>query len=618
MPSRPGLIRRIFGFFWSSVGFLRNLVLNLLFLAIVAAIVAAWLLDRPPRVAPNTALVVELTGPIVEARTGAAPRLTLMQALSERRRETALPDVLEALDNAARDPNIARVLLLTDDMDGTGLATLREIAAAIGRVRAAGKRVVAWGSTFDQRRYFIAAHADEILLHPFGRVAIQGFGGYRNYYRDALGEIGVSVRAFRVGRYKSAVEPFTENGPSEDAQRDEAALLGDLWQQYLAQVEAARSLPEGSIARLIDGLPQRLAAAGGDPARLAIEEKLVDGLKTRDELRAMLTAAGEADPRHKTFRQVGLARYLATLPPRKGDAVGVIVASGDMLDGDPPPGLVGGRATAELIRRARDDDAIKAVLLRVRSPGGSVFAAELIRRELEVTRQAGKPVIVSFGDVAASGGYWVAMSADEVIADPATVTGSIGVFALFPSAEGAMQKLSLHTGGTTTTWLAGAFDPRRPLDPRAAAMLQAGVEHIYREFTGRAAAARGIGAAQMEELAQGRVWSGRQAHGHRLVDRVGSYRDALRAAAERGGLGEDFRVEYIEREPRGVDRLLGLLLGEIALAFAPALDALRAGFVAPGAQSIGDELRWLREAARDPLAVQAHCLCRAEGVLGAD
>lgn len=620
MASRPGPIRRFFGFIWRLIGFFRTLVLNLLFLAIVAALVAAWIHDGRPEVAPNTALVVDLAGPVVEQHTGAPARFTVLQALTDRERETQLRDVLAALDAAAADPKIGRVLLLLDDMRGAGLATLREIAAAIGRVRAGGKEVIAWGSALDQRRYYLAAHADQVLLHPFGRVLLQGFGGYRDYYHDALESIGVTVNVFRVGRYKSAVEPFTQNEPSEEAQRDEAALLGDLWTQYLAAIETARKLPAGSITRMIDELPQRFAAVGGDSAKLAMQEKLVDGLKTRDELRAMMIEKGALDPEHKSFRQIGLAQYLDTLKEKSGDAVGVVVASGEMLDGNQPQGLVGGRSTAELIRRAREDESIKAVVLRVRSPGGMVFAAEQIRQELEVTRKAGKPVIVSFGDIAASGGYWVSLSADEVIADPATITGSIGVFALLPSIDRAWGKLSLHTHGTTTTWLAGALDPRRPLDPRARELLQAGVEHTYREFIGRTASARSLTAEQVDELAQGRVWTGRQAHGHKLVDRLGTYQQALDAAARRGGLGEDFRVAYIERDPRAIDRLLGVLFGEASISSLPLLGMLlrEEGAAADALRSIGSEMRWLRNAARHPLASQSHCLCSAEDLFGAD
>jgi protease-4 len=620
MASRPGLIRRFFGFLWSTIGFLRNLVLNLVFLAVAVALAVVWFSDSRPTLAPDTALVLDLSGPIVENRTVAGPRLTLLQALAERDRETLLPDVLAALDAAAKDPNISRAVLLLDDMGAAGLATLQEIAAALTRFRASGKQVVAWASALDQRRYLLAAHADEVLLHPFGRVTIQGFGGYRNYYRDALESIGVTVNVFKVGAYKSAAEPFSENEPSEEARRDEAALLGDLWSQYLTAVESARRLPAGSITRLIDELPQRFAAVGGDSAKLALEEKLVDGLKTRDELRAAMIERGTRDERHKTFRQINLAQYLATLPPQRGDAVGVVVVSGEILDGDPPPGLVGGLATAQLIRRAREDESVKAVLLRVRSPGGSPFGSELIRHELDVTRRAGKPVVVSFGDVAASGGYWVSMAADEVLASPSTITGSIGVFALLPSVDKTWQKLALHTHGTTTTWLAGAYDPRRPLEPKARELLQTGVAHAYNEFVGRAAAARQMTPEQINELAQGRVWTGQQAQANRLIDRTATYHEALQAAAKRGGLNETFRIAFIEREASGIDRLLGMLFGETAYGAISAVALLAPGAtVVPAAMhSFATELRWLRQALRDPLALHSHCLCSPDWLLGAD
>jgi protease-4 len=620
MAARPGIIRRFFGFLWDTLNFLRRLVLNLLFLAIIAAIVAIWRIEERPSLEDNTALVLDITGPIVEQHTGTRSSATLLQVLAERERETQLRDVLAALDAASRDPKIGRVLLLLDDFEGAGLATLREVAAAIDRFRASGKPVIAWGSAYDQRRYYIAAHADQVLLHPFGRVLLQGFGGYRNYYRDALDSVGVTVNVFRVGEYKSAVEPFSQNEPSDQARRDEAALLNDLWTQYLSAVESARKLASGSIARMIDELPQRFAAVDGDAAKLALNEKLVDGLMTRDELRGLLIEKGVEDSKRKSFRQISLPGYLATLPEPTGDAVGVVVAAGEILDGEQPQGLVGGRSTAELIRRAREDASIKALVLRVDSPGGSVFASELIRREMELTQKAGKPTLVSFGDVAASGGYWISMSADEVIADPTTITGSIGVFALIPTADRAFDKLSLHTHGVTTTWLAGGLDLRRPLDPRIAELLQTGVTRTYKDFVGRAADARNITPERMNDLAQGRVWTGRQALENKLVDQLGGYREALQAAAKRANLGETFRVAYIEREPRAVDRLLGMLLGETVTTFLPPLQTLLyGGEVMPEAvRSISRDFQWLRNAARDPAALQSHCLCSARKLLGAD
>ncbi|MGE5338912.1 MAG: signal peptide peptidase SppA [Gemmatimonadota bacterium] len=608
---RPGPIRRFFGFLWGAVDLSRRVVVNLLFLAIVVFVAAAWFFEGRPTLNDNTVLVLDIKGPIVEQYTGAAGEAALAQTLLERERETQLRDILTALDAAATDSRITRVLLLLDDFEGAGMPTLHEVAAALERVKAAGKQVVAWGSSYDQRQYYMAAHADEIYMHPFGTVLLRGFGGYRNYYRDALDRLGITVNVFKVGKYKSFAEPFVQNEPSPQAQEDEQQLLDDLWQQYTTAVEAARRLPAGSIGRLIDELPQRFAAVKGDAAQLALREKLIDGLKTRDELRAMLIERGAVDTEHKTFRQIGLASYVALQPqPARGDVVAVVVAAGDIIDGDAPQGMIGGRSTSELVRRAREDDRVKAVVLRVDSPGGSAFGAELIRRELELTRQAGKPVVVSFGDVAASGGYWISMAADEVIADPATVTGSIGVFALLPSVDKAMDKLSLHTAGVTTTWLAGAGDPRRPLDPRVGELIQTGVSHSYDEFIRLAAAARGTTPDKINEIAQGRVWTGRQAKDQRLVDRLGSYTDALKDAATRANLGQDFHVAYVEREPRGVDRLLAFLFGETARALQARLGWNPADLAGPAARTqTARDLAWLQRAAAKPFQAVAHCLC---------
>ncbi len=611
MPAgRPGPIRRFLAFLWRALDFSRRLVLNLLFLAVVVVFVVAWLYEARPALADKTVLVLDIKGPIVEQYTGAASEAVLAQTLLARERETQLRDVLTALDAATKDERIARVLLILDDFDGAGQPTLREVAAALKRVQAAGKQVIAWGSSFDQRQYFIAAQADEVYLHPQGMVLLRGFGGYRNYYHDALDRLGITVNVFKVGKYKSFAEPFTQNGPSPEAQEDEQRLLDDLWQQYTGAVEAARKLPAGSIGRMIVELPQRFAAVNGDAAQLALKERLVDGLKTRDELRALLIERGALDRAHKTFRQIAFGDYLSLQAERaRGDAVGVVVAAGDIVDGDAPQGMIGGRSTAELVRRARDNERVKAVVLRVDSPGGSAFGAELIRRELELTRQAGKPVIVSFGDVAASGGYWISLAADEVIADPTTVTGSIGVFALLPSADKAMEKLSLHTAGVTTTWLGGAGDPRRPLDPRVGELIQTGVGHSYDEFVRLAAAARRTTPEKINEVAQGRVWTGREAKEQQLVDRLGSYVDALKDAATRAKLGEDFRVVYIERAPRGIDRLLALLAGESARALRATLGLSLSGPTGlVGAQAQRD-LAWLERVAERPFGAVAHCLC---------
>jgi len=525
--------------------------------------------------------------------------------------------VLAVLDAAAKDPKVSHVLLALDDFEGAGLATLRELAAAIERFKASGKPVYAWGSQYDQRQYYLAAHANEVYLHPMGLVYMRGFGRLHNYYRDALDKVGVSVNVVRVGIYKSFAEPFIANAPSDAAREADSFLLADLWSTYTAGVEKARKLPAGGVMAYIDESPQRLAAASGDSAKAALAAKLVDGLKTPDEMRQLMIERGVKDEKTKSYRRVTYESYLAGVRPKLlGDAVGVVVAEGEIVDGSAPAGTIGGVSTAELIRKARDDEQIKALVLRVNSPGGSAFASELVRRELELTRTAGKPVIVSMGDVAASGGYWISMAADEVIADPGTITGSIGVFALLPSADKALEKLGVHADGVTTTWLGAAGDPRRPLDPRFTGLLQTYINHTYAEFTTRAAQARKTTPAKIDEVAQGRVWSGAQARQRGLVDTIGSFGDALKAAAARAKLPDgDYRVAYIEREPGRLARLIENLSSRVGVMLGTQID-LRLGPAAVPpklARDIQQELGWLAEMGERGQGHMAltHCLCTA-------
>jgi protease-4 len=613
--SEPGWLRRTLGGFLRVVDAARRLVVNLLFLLIVGILLIALFTSTHLRLADNTALVVALKGDLVEQYSGSAREAAVSEALGGVERETQLRDVVAVLDAAARDPKILRAVLILDDMGGAGMAKLDEIVAALDRFRAAGKQVVAWGSQMTQGQYYLAAHADQVYLHPSGAVLLTGLGGYRNYYRDALDRLGVTVNVFRVGKYKSFVEPFVNNAPSREAMEADSFWLNDAWKSYTQQVEQARKLTSGAIARMIDELPARLTASGGDLAKLALSEKLVDALMTRDELRVMLIKRGAEDAVHKTFRQVSFQEYRNALPDigDRTSQVGVVVAQGDIIDGEAPQGMIGGRSTAELIRHARDDDTIKALVLRVDSPGGSAFGAELIRRELELTRKAGKPVVVSMSDVAASGGYWVSTSADEVLADPATITGSIGVFGMVPTFDKTLDKVGVHTGGVTTTWLAGEPDLRRPLDPRIGQVIQASVGHIYQEFLARAAASRHASAEQIEEVAQGRVWTGRQARERRLVDGFGGLATAIHDAAQQAKLGLGFRTAYIEMESRGLNRLLDILAERVAVAALRVIGPLPARLLSGVYSNVGvsaDLSALLPD--RGPLPrVLAHCLCRA-------
>lgn len=609
------LTRRWFGIFWRMLDAGRRVSLNVLFLLIIVVLVVAFFSSGAKRLDDKTALLLDIKGPLVEQHSASVRQTLLDQAQSDGKGATQLRDVLLVLEAAAKDPKISSVVLLLDDFQGAGLPMLREVATALERFKASGKPVVAWGSSYDQRQYFLAAHASEVLLHPMGLVMLDGYGRYRNYYRDALNKLGITVNLKRVGTFKSFGEPYIANAPSPAAVEADSFLYNAMWNTYTGGVEKARKLPAGSLMRGINDLPQLLAAAGGDIGKLALSNKLVDGLKTRDELRQMLIARGAEDEKGKSFRQVSFKDYLSRQKPKgDGDAVGVVIAAGVISDGNAPAGLVGGLSTAALIRKAREDEHIKAIVLRVDSPGGSAFGSELIRRELELTRAAGKPVVVSMGDVAASGGYWISMAADEVIADTATITGSIGVLALLPTADKAMDKIGVHTAGVTTTWLGGAYDPRRPLDPRFGELIQTVINHIYADFTNKAAQARKTTPQKIDEVAQGRIWTGQQAKERGLIDTVGSYGDALKSAATRAKLGDNYRVAYIEREPSSIERVFKLFDVTLAQVLAEHFDLrlLPTGIPPAVALEMANDLSWLADMADGRKAFMAvtHCLCR--------
>jgi protease-4 len=608
---------------WSLLDGTRRALMNLLMLGLIIIFAVALFTRGPKPLADKTTLVLKLDGNLVEQFSG-SPREQLMAQAEGRGvpKQTRLRDVIAALDAAAKDDKISTLLLDTEELSGAGLAGLHEVAAALQRFKASGKPVLAYADSYSQRGYFLAAQGGEVYLHPMGMVMLEGFGRWRTYYKDALDRLGVTAHVMKVGTFKSFAEPYTATGPSPATLEAEGLVYGELWSGFTGVVEKARKLETGTIAKGIEELPQRLAAVKGDTAQLALQGKLVDGIKTRDQMRELLIAKGARDEQSKSFRQVSLGEYMAYVKePGTGAApVGVVVAEGEIVDGDAGPGRIGGDSTARLIRKAREDDAIKAVVLRVNSPGGSAFASEIIRRELELTRKAGKPVVVSMGDVAASGGYWISMSSDAVIADAGTITGSIGVFGILPTAEGLMDKLSLHTGGTTTTWLAGGYDPRRPLDPRMQAAVQSGIEHIYAEFTGHAAQARKTTPEKIDAVAQGRIWTGSQARERGLIDRLGSFDDAVREAAKLAKLelkdGEKPRLSFVERDLSRAERLLASLGDVLAPPLVQALSAQLgplSTLPAPLAEELAS-IRQLSQAAgqgRWDRAAAVHCLCAA-------
>ncbi len=500
-------------------------------------------------------------------------------------KETLLKDLLDAIRAAKDDKRIKALYLDVDDMSGAGLTKLRDLRAAVADFKKSGKKVVAYSDGMLQAPYYLAAQADEVYLHPEGEVVLYGIGRFQNFYKEGLDRYGIDVHVFRVGEYKSYTEPFTRNDMSPEAKEMAVELYGDLWRDYLADVASARRIRPEDIAGWIESAPERLRAAGGDPAKMALEAKLVDKLAQRDEVRQRLIDLVGKDEEKKSFRQIDVATYLQakggdrTGSTGKGSAVAVVVAKGDILDGNQPAGTIGGDSTARVLRRAREDDSVKAVVLRVDSGGGSAFASEIIRRECELVRKAGKPLVVSMGSVAASGGYWIATSSDEIWAAPETVTGSIGILGMYATIDKPLAKyLGVHTDGVGTTRFSDALRPDRPLDPALADIAQQYIDNGYRDFLARVAQARRMTTEQVDKIARGRVWSGEDAKGLGLVDQLGGLDQAIESAARRAKLEKGYRVWYVEKEKSLRERLVSML----------------AAHAVEAATSMG----WLREAAR--------------------
>ncbi len=558
--------RRSNGFFaflrviFRGINLVRLAILNVVFFGILALL--AFVLSSHLRPVPSDALLVlHPQGELVDQYSVDTAGRIMAQLSGNPVGQVRVRDMIAAIDRAAGDTRIKRILLLPDDLQAQGYAALREVGAALDRFRAAGKKVTVWGNDLDQKQYLLAAHATRILIDPQGGVMPTGLSSYRLYYKDLLDKIGVAVHLFRVGEYKSAAEPYILDHASDAAKRADAFWMGAIWDQWLNQVARLRHLDPQTLRNDVDQLPQRLKNAGGDLAKLSLQTHLVDGLATRHQLVQRLRKQGMPAGRGgEGVRSIDMDDYLAaTRPVKMGDAdrqVAIVVAQGEISPGRKPPGSIGGDSTSQLLRQVRGDDHVKAVVLRVDSPGGEVHAAEQIRREVVLMRKAGKPVVVSMGDVAASGGYWISMNADSIYAEPNTITGSIGIFGTVFRIPAALDKLGIHSDGIATAPLAGSDDIARPLDPSTATMIQARIDKGYRDFVGGVAKARGQSFQQIDAIAQGRVWTGRQALSRGLVDHLGGLRQAVAAAAHEAKLGKHYRVHYVQPPVSGFQRFM--------------------------------------------------------------
>lgn len=611
------MIRGLFRFLFATLRlFVRTLdfVVRGLFYAMLifsVGMLVAFFFRPAPDIPEGAALLLRPTGSLVEQPVFERP-LDLLAAGGAPAGQASLGDLLEAIRVAKDDARIKALVIETDELMAGGLSKLAELRQAIVDFKAAGKPVLARGERFTQGQYYLATVADELHLSPDGFVLLHGLSRYGAYFKEALDALGVKVHVFRVGEYKSFSEPFTRNDMSEEDREASRDLLDGLWTMLRDDIAVARKLAPEAVEAHVQNYRDALAAAGGDAALAARSAGLVDRFSTRDEWRARLIERVGADAGSGDARMVEIGEYLAVVRGARhapAEKVAVLVAQGAIVDGREPAGVVGGDTFAELIRAAREDEQVKAVVVRIDSPGGSAWASEVVRRELELTRQAGKPVIASMSSVAASGGYWIAAGADEIWAAPSTLTGSIGIFAMFPEFSEPLRRLGIGVDGVATAPLAGALDPRRPLSPAAADAMQLGIEHGYRRFLDVVGKARDMSAAEVDAVARGRVWTGKAAHELGLVDQLGGLEAAVAAAAGRAGLS-DYEVVWPTADESLQQRLLRKLTGfaedlgiDAGFAARPSpLARLLAEVQAPAAEL----LRW-----NDPQHLYMHCLCEA-------
>jgi protease-4 len=552
--------RVFFSGLWRGLDGLRKLLHLILLLAIFGLVVGV-LRGALPRIPAKAALLIEPQGELVEQLSGDPLERALEEARGDSHQQTLLWDLTDSIHAASGDARIEALALDLDKFDGATQPTLEELAGALREFRAAGKKVVAYGTEFTQERYYLAAQADEIYLDPMGFVLIDGYDRYRTYLKEALDKLGVDINVFRVGAFKSAVETYTRSSMSPEDREESRAYLTALWSAYQNAITRARKLPADALTKYVGTLAKTVPAAGGDAAQVALQAGLITAIRSRLEVERRLSDLVGEDEQSGSFHAVATADYLRYARAQKKlhadgkPRVGVILAAGEILDGDQPPGTVGGDSTARLIRGARLDKDVKALVLRVDSPGGSVLASEEIYREVRALRAAGKPVVVSMSGYAASGGYYISAPADEIWASAATLTGSIGIFAIIPTIDKTLGKVGISVDGVGTTALSGQLRLDRPLGEDARALVQSQINRGYDEFLARVASGRKKRREEVDAIAQGRVWAGADAHRLGLVDEIGSFNDAVKAAARRAKL-TDYAPEFIEPELTWAQQLM--------------------------------------------------------------
>jgi protease-4 len=569
MNNNPGVVRRIFSSFWHALTFIRTVAVNLVFFLLLFTFIALVSSgDEQVQVPEKTAIVLNLVGDIVEQKREVDPMQAFLTEAFEQQEEAPevlLADIIDVIAKAKQDDRVELLVLQLQGMNRAGLTKLQDIANALEDFKTSGKQIIALGDQFSQDQYYLASTANNIWLNPQGYMLLDGFGRFNLYFKSALEKLEINQHIFRVGTFKSAVEPYIRDDMSEAAKEANRLWLADLWLQYKQDVAQRRGFGLENFDENIDNLVSKFSNSGGSFAKYALDNNWVDHLKTRQEMRTELIELVGKNQKGNSYNHITYKNYIAAtkspveMKDYSSDKIAVIVAKGTILDGTQKPGTIGGDSTAKLLQKARYNDKVKAVVLRVDSPGGSAYASEIIRQEVELLKEAGKPVIASMGTYAASGGYWISAPADKIYAAPSTITGSIGIFGMMMTFEKSLSKMGIYTDGVGTTDIAG-FSPTRPLTPGMAELFQLTINKGYQEFIQLVATNRNMTLEQVDAIAQGRVWSGLKAKELGLVDELGNLNDAIAAAAELADV-EQYDTLLIEKELSPRSQMLQELLG---------------------------------------------------------
>jgi len=566
---KPGIISRLFGFLGKILTAIRHLFTITVVILLISGLSQIASNGVQP-IPEEGALYLAPSGVLVDQKTLVDPieQLVYQNTAPE---ETLVRDIVDAVNYAQEDDRITHIILDTDYMSGASLSKLQEVGSALKRFKDSGKPIIAVADNYDQNQYFLAAHADTIMLNPLGSTFITGLSSYRSYFKEALDKLNITVNIFRVGQYKSAVEPLMRNSMSNQVKEEAKLLLDDLWQFYTTEVETLRKLDNGAINYYVDNSPNLLKASSGDASLMAKDFGLVDSLVSRSEIRDYLNT--EIPGEDGEYTSIDMGNYLAnkriedTTLNNTMDRVAVITASGAIMDGQQPEGSIGGDTLANIFNELKNEDTIKAVVLRIDSGGGSAFASEIIRDAIRRVQDAGLPVVVSMSSVAASGGYWIAAEADSILALPTTITGSIGVFGIIPTIDQSLAKLGVYSDGVGTSTFAGMMNIDRPLNEQVKQVIQLSVDDIYARFLTLVAKGRHSTTEEIHKIAQGRVWTGNQALENGLIDQLGDLDDAISVAAELADL-DDYQIDFRRKQMDPFEAFISQLNANIKLILA--------------------------------------------------